>query len=61
MTLGVSETYGGLLYGEKDVGESSVEIAPEAEPVTWRIAIPGPASSIAAIEDLILVLEYRWQ
>ena len=69
MTLAKRNTYGNLHFGHKDMAAAPVEIVPTDPPVTWRITMvrPGggnlaedPMKKVMEVEDLILVLGYKW-
>lgn len=69
LALARSTDYGGLHMGEKDVLADGIEIVPTDPPETWRLRMtrPGggdleedPTTQSMEVEDLILVLGYRW-
>lgn len=68
VTLGVSDTFGGLHFSTLDVSGAGIEIAP-GDSVTWKLKMtrPGggdlqqdPVTNAKEIGDLIMVLGYAW-
>jgi hypothetical protein len=63
--------FGGLHYAAKNVANMDVPaIAPNADPITWRLTmtrpgggnlLPNPLTHQMEIEDLYLVLGYEWE
>jgi hypothetical protein len=39
MVLTMSNTYGGLHFGQKDIAATRIEIVPTDEPVMWKIKV----------------------
>jgi len=69
MVLAKSDTYGGLHFGQKDVGASGIEIVPTDPPLVWSIRFtrPGggnltrdPVKKVMEVEDCVLVLGFGW-
>ncbi|KYF65237.1 hypothetical protein BE11_24800 [Sorangium cellulosum] len=67
--LKVEPRYGGLHVGHRSLA-AAVEIDPNDPPVTWRIKVTRPgggnlvedaAKKVMEVQDLILVLDYRWK
>jgi hypothetical protein len=68
LTLAPLKQYGGLHFSQKDVAGLDLTVAPSKPPKKWQLTMTRPgggnlqpdANGKMEVEDLILVLDYRW-
>ncbi len=70
MTLAKINQYGGLHFGQKNVSESDISVAPTDPPLQWvlKMTRPGgqnlekdPLTNEMEVEDLMLMVGYDWE
>lgn len=59
MTLAPVNQYGGLHFSQKD--GLGIEVALTAPPIKWQLRMTRPNGESMEVEDLLLVLGYKWE